>query len=26
VPNQWRAENWGIVGDRAEERFNRIYR
>jgi hypothetical protein len=26
VQNQWRAENWGIVGDRAEERFNRIYR
>ena len=26
VQNQWRADNWGIVGDRAEERFNRIYR
>jgi hypothetical protein len=26
VQNQWRAENWDIGGDRAEERFNRIYR
>ena len=26
VQNQWRASNWGIMSDRAEERFNRIYR
>jgi hypothetical protein len=26
VQNQWRADNWGIVGDRAEHRFNMIYR
>jgi hypothetical protein len=26
VQNQWRAENWGIAGDRVEHRFNMIYR
>ena len=26
VQNQWRADNWGVVSDRGEHRFNRVYR
>jgi hypothetical protein len=26
VPNQWRADNWGVADDRTKHRFNRVYR